>query len=85
MFFGEEKWASRPPASGRLPVVISGGYAWKPGLGDSIFDVLGGIKKVNRCPLSPLIGSRLLLVQLLYQEWARYGVFYKFQPIDLIR
>uniref|UniRef100_A0A8C5J304 Anoctamin n=1 Tax=Junco hyemalis TaxID=40217 RepID=A0A8C5J304_JUNHY len=22
---------------------------------------------------------------LLYQEWARYGVFYKFQPIDLIR
>ncbi|XP_066864690.1 anoctamin-2 isoform X2 [Kogia breviceps] len=21
----------------------------------------------------------------LYQEWARYGVFYKFQPIDLIR
>ncbi|XP_068016999.1 anoctamin-2 isoform X2 [Melanerpes formicivorus] len=23
--------------------------------------------------------------QLLYQEWARYGVFYKFQPIDLIR
>lgn len=66
-------------------MVISGGYAWKPGLGDSIFDVLGGIKKVNRCPLSPLIGSCLLLVQLLYQEWARYGVFYKFQPIDLIR
>nr|XP_010956050.1 PREDICTED: anoctamin-2 [Camelus bactrianus] len=23
--------------------------------------------------------------KLLYQEWARYGVFYKFQPIDLIR
>uniref|UniRef100_A0A8B9IRS7 Anoctamin n=1 Tax=Amazona collaria TaxID=241587 RepID=A0A8B9IRS7_9PSIT len=23
--------------------------------------------------------------QLLYREWARYGVFYKFQPIDLIR
>uniref|UniRef100_A0A8C3PPF2 Anoctamin n=1 Tax=Calidris pygmaea TaxID=425635 RepID=A0A8C3PPF2_9CHAR len=22
---------------------------------------------------------------LLYQEWARYGAFYKFQPIDLIR
>uniref|UniRef100_A0A8C4UV47 Anoctamin n=1 Tax=Falco tinnunculus TaxID=100819 RepID=A0A8C4UV47_FALTI len=22
---------------------------------------------------------------LLYREWARYGVFYKFQPIDLIR
>ncbi|XP_064276588.1 anoctamin-2 isoform X3 [Passer domesticus] len=22
--------------------------------------------------------------KLLYQEWARYGVFYKFQPIDLI-
>uniref|UniRef100_A0A8C0EBP4 Anoctamin n=1 Tax=Bubo bubo TaxID=30461 RepID=A0A8C0EBP4_BUBBB len=25
------------------------------------------------------------LHDLLYQEWARYGVFYKFQPIDLIR
>ncbi|XP_012879051.1 PREDICTED: anoctamin-2 [Dipodomys ordii] len=24
------------------------------------------------------------LHDLLYQEWARYGVFYKFQPIDLI-
>ncbi|XP_036108770.1 anoctamin-2 [Molossus molossus] len=23
--------------------------------------------------------------KVLYQEWARYGVFYKFQPIDLIR
>ncbi|NWV02769.1 ANO2 protein, partial [Ptilonorhynchus violaceus] len=23
--------------------------------------------------------------KLLYREWARYGVFYKFQPIDLIR
>ncbi|XP_067325042.1 anoctamin-2 isoform X2 [Anolis sagrei] len=23
--------------------------------------------------------------KLLYQEWARYGVFYKFQPVDLIR
>ncbi|XP_010003229.1 PREDICTED: anoctamin-2 [Chaetura pelagica] len=23
--------------------------------------------------------------KLLYQEWARYGAFYKFQPIDLIR
>uniref|UniRef100_UPI00398E499D anoctamin-2b n=1 Tax=Pristiophorus japonicus TaxID=55135 RepID=UPI00398E499D len=23
--------------------------------------------------------------KLLYQEWARYGVFYKYQPIDLIR
>ncbi|NWI14206.1 ANO2 protein, partial [Crypturellus soui] len=23
--------------------------------------------------------------KLLYQEWARYGVFFKFQPIDLIR
>ncbi|XP_061438593.1 anoctamin-2 isoform X2 [Rhineura floridana] len=23
--------------------------------------------------------------QLLHQEWARYGAFYKFQPIDLIR
>uniref|UniRef100_F7AKG3 Anoctamin n=1 Tax=Monodelphis domestica TaxID=13616 RepID=F7AKG3_MONDO len=23
--------------------------------------------------------------KLLYHEWARYGVFYKFQPIDLIR
>ncbi|XP_042325129.1 anoctamin-2 isoform X1 [Sceloporus undulatus] len=23
--------------------------------------------------------------KLLYQEWARYGTFYKFQPIDLIR
>ncbi|XP_032895485.1 anoctamin-2-like [Amblyraja radiata] len=23
--------------------------------------------------------------RLLYQEWARYGVFYKYQPIDLIR
>uniref|UniRef100_A0A8B9NTZ8 Anoctamin n=1 Tax=Apteryx owenii TaxID=8824 RepID=A0A8B9NTZ8_APTOW len=25
------------------------------------------------------------LHDLLYREWARYGVFYKFQPIDLIR
>uniref|UniRef100_A0A8C0BU86 Anoctamin n=1 Tax=Buteo japonicus TaxID=224669 RepID=A0A8C0BU86_9AVES len=25
------------------------------------------------------------LSMLLYREWARYGVFYKFQPIDLIR
>ncbi|KAK2099957.1 hypothetical protein P7K49_021305 [Saguinus oedipus] len=23
--------------------------------------------------------------QLLYEEWARYGVFYKYQPIDLVR
>ncbi|NXK04992.1 ANO2 protein, partial [Herpetotheres cachinnans] len=23
--------------------------------------------------------------KLLYREWARYGVFYKFQPVDLIR
>ena len=23
--------------------------------------------------------------QLLYEEWASYGVFYKYQPIDLVR
>lgn len=25
------------------------------------------------------------LFQLLHDEWARYGAFYKYQPIDLIR
>uniref|UniRef100_A0A8C8ZB39 Anoctamin n=1 Tax=Prolemur simus TaxID=1328070 RepID=A0A8C8ZB39_PROSS len=34
--------------------------------------------------VSPL-SSPLRLPQLLYEEWARYGVFYKYQPIDLIR
>ena len=29
--------------------------------------------------------SLLALSQLLYQEWASYGVFYKYQPIDLVR
>jgi len=23
--------------------------------------------------------------QLLHDEWARYGAFYKYQPVDLIR
>lgn len=27
----------------------------------------------------------LSLPQLLYEEWASYRVFYKYQPIDLIR
>lgn len=29
--------------------------------------------------------SPLAVPQLLYQEWASYGVFYKYQPIDLVR
>ncbi|XP_072418252.1 anoctamin-1-like isoform X3 [Chiloscyllium punctatum] len=29
--------------------------------------------------------SAFPLHDMLYQEWARYGVFYKYQPIDLIR
>uniref|UniRef100_A0A452S635 Anoctamin n=1 Tax=Ursus americanus TaxID=9643 RepID=A0A452S635_URSAM len=29
--------------------------------------------------------SPLVLPQLLYQEWASYRVFYKYQPIDLVR
>lgn len=29
--------------------------------------------------------SPLSLSQLLYEEWASYGVFYKYQPIDLVR
>lgn len=29
--------------------------------------------------------SPLVLPQLLYQEWASYKVFYKYQPIDLVR
>lgn len=28
---------------------------------------------------------RSLSPQLLYEEWASYGVFYKYQPIDLVR
>lgn len=31
---------------------------------------------------SPSLRSRS---QLLYEEWASYGVFYKYQPIDLVR
>uniref|UniRef100_A0A8C9DK78 Anoctamin n=1 Tax=Prolemur simus TaxID=1328070 RepID=A0A8C9DK78_PROSS len=53
----------------------------------SILHARGGAPPVFRgSPLgvSPL-SSPLRLPQLLYEEWARYGVFYKYQPIDLIR
>lgn len=29
--------------------------------------------------------KRFELLQLLHNEWARYGAFYKYQPVDLIR
>uniref|UniRef100_A0A670HZ19 Anoctamin n=1 Tax=Podarcis muralis TaxID=64176 RepID=A0A670HZ19_PODMU len=32
-----------------------------------------------------LVNFLRTLLKLLYQEWARYGSFYKFQPIDLVR
>ena len=31
------------------------------------------------------VHSPLPFSQLLYEEWACYGVFYKYQPIDLVR
>uniref|UniRef100_A0A8C0ZA33 Anoctamin n=1 Tax=Cyanistes caeruleus TaxID=156563 RepID=A0A8C0ZA33_CYACU len=36
-------------------------------------------------PLHDVLRFQFLFFFFLYQEWARYGVFYKFQPIDLIR
>uniref|UniRef100_A0A8C6YQ64 Anoctamin n=1 Tax=Nothoprocta perdicaria TaxID=30464 RepID=A0A8C6YQ64_NOTPE len=46
--------------------------------------------RVSAFGISTLIANNVYdaaypLHDLLYREWARYGVFYKFQPIDLIR
>lgn len=37
------------------------------------------------CNVCALILDICVLFQLLYEEWASYSVFYKYQPIGLIR
>uniref|UniRef100_A0A2R8ZHR6 Anoctamin n=1 Tax=Pan paniscus TaxID=9597 RepID=A0A2R8ZHR6_PANPA len=36
-------------------------------------------------PLHDVSNLDTRFISLLYEEWARYGVFYKYQPIDLVR
>uniref|UniRef100_A0A8B9T9K3 Anoctamin n=1 Tax=Anas platyrhynchos TaxID=8839 RepID=A0A8B9T9K3_ANAPL len=48
---------------------------------DIFFSFLG----INTLIANNVYDAAYPLHDLLYQEWARYGVFYKFQPIDLIR
>uniref|UniRef100_A0A8D0KWB2 Anoctamin n=1 Tax=Strix occidentalis caurina TaxID=311401 RepID=A0A8D0KWB2_STROC len=57
---------------------------------DTFFDNATRSRIVSNQSIGTLIANNVYdaaypLHDLLYQEWARYGVFYKFQPIDLIR
>ena len=72
----------RDLALGRLPVSVHHVREWsRCELRASGAVLQGGNRGIARVPAA----HRSLSPQLLYEEWASYGVFYKYQPIDLVR
>uniref|UniRef100_A0A2I2ZGK7 Anoctamin n=1 Tax=Gorilla gorilla gorilla TaxID=9595 RepID=A0A2I2ZGK7_GORGO len=63
--------------------IVSIAHAWKRLT--SITSLLANGVYAAAYPLHDVSNLDTRFISLLYEEWARYGVFYKYQPIDLVR